>query len=163
MEGSVQQVWRPLRVTVQLIDAIKGHHLWSDRYDRRVKDIFALQDEITMKILTELRVKLTGGETTRIYTKGTNNLQAFLKVLEGNRYMHQYNKEANAVAMRLYQEAIELDPNYAMAYIRLSRTYTTDVYLRASESSKEKLSIAMKSAAKGHRTGQLLRGCSRCS
>ncbi len=148
LEGSVQRSDDRIRITAQLIDAIKGYHLWADRYDRSVKDIFALQDEITMKILTELRVTLTGGEAARIYAKGTDNLQAYLKVLEGNRHMYQFNKEANAAAMRLFQEAIELDPNYAMPYIRLSRAYTTDVYFRASESPKEKLSNAMKSAQK---------------
>ncbi len=148
VEGSVRKSVDAVRVSAQLIDAIKGHHLWSERYDRKMKDFFALQDEITMKILTELRVKLTGDETTRIYTKGTTNLQAFLKVLEGDGYMRQYNKEANALAIPLYLEAIELDPNYAMAYLRLSRTYTTDVYLRPGESSEEKLSNAVKSAQK---------------
>ena len=148
VEGSVRRSGDTLRVTVQLIDAIKGHHLWSERYDRRVKDIFALQDEITMKTLTELRVTLTGGEVDRVYAKGTNNLQAYLKVMEGNRQMSQLNKEANAVAMRFFQEAIELDPNYVMAYIRLSRAYTTEVYFRPGESREEKLSNAMKLAEK---------------
>ena len=148
LEGSVQRSADRIRITAQLIDAIKGHHLWSERYDRKMKDFFALQDEITMKILTELRVKLTGDKTAPIYTKGIKNLQAFLKVLEGDGYMRQYNKETNAVAVRLYLEAIELDTNYAMAHTRLSRTYTTDVYLRPAESSEEKLSNAVKSAQK---------------
>ncbi len=148
LEGSVQRSDDRIRITAQLIDAIKGHHLWADRYDRSVKDIFALQDEITMKILTELRVTLTGGQAARVSAKGTDNLQAYLKVLEGNRHMVQYNKEANAAAIRLFQEAIELDPNHAMAYIRLSRAYTTDVYFRPGESREEKLSNAMKFAQK---------------
>jgi len=148
LEGSVQMSADRIRITAQLIDAIKGHHLWSERYDRSVKDIFAMQDEITMKILTELRVTLTSGEAARVYAKGTTNLEAYLKVLEGNRHMYQYNKEANAVAIRLFQEAIELNPNYAMAYIRLSRAYTTDVYFRPGESREEKLSNAMKFAQK---------------
>ena len=82
LEGSVQRAGDRVRVTAQLIEALTGHHLWSERYDRSVKDIFDLQDEITMKILTELRVKITEGETVRIQAKGTNNLQAYLKVLE---------------------------------------------------------------------------------
>jgi len=148
LEGSVQRSADRVRITAQLIDALKGHHLWAERYDRGVKDIFALQDEITMKILTELRVTLTDGEAARIYIRGTNNLEAYLKVLEGDGYMRSYNKEANAVGIRLYREAIDLDPGYAMPYIRLSRAYTAEVYYRPGESPEEKLSKAVRSAEK---------------
>jgi adenylate cyclase len=81
LEGSVQRAGDRVRVTAQLIDALKGHHLWSERYDRSVKDLFDLQDEITMTILTELRVKITAGQAAHISAKGTNNLQAYLKAL----------------------------------------------------------------------------------
>ena len=118
LEGSVQMAGDRVRVTAQLIDALKGHHLWSERYDRSMKDIFDLQDEITMKILTELRVTITG--VPRTHAKGTDNLQAYLKVLEGNGYEIQGTKEANAEAKRLYQEAIALDPNWAMPYANLA-------------------------------------------
>jgi adenylate cyclase len=148
LEGSVQRAGDRVRVTAQLIDALRGHHLWSERYDRNVKDLFQLQDEITMKILTELRVKITEGETVRVYAKGTSNLEAYLKAMEGDGYRDQNNKEANAVAKRLYQEAIELDPNYAMPHIGLARAHVLDVYLAASESIKESISNAMRSAQK---------------
>ncbi|MGZ6237375.1 MAG: adenylate/guanylate cyclase domain-containing protein [Syntrophales bacterium] len=148
LEGSVRMSGDTVRVTAQLIDAINGHHLWSERYDRSVKDVFALQDEITMRVLTELRVKLTHVEEARILEKGTNNLQAYLKVVEGDGYYYQNNKEANAVATRLYREALELDPNYAMAYIRLSWALARDVYFGASESPQETLSNALKLAQK---------------
>ncbi len=116
LEGSVQKAGDRVRVTAQLIDALKGHHLWSERYDRSVKDLFDLQDEITMKILTELQVKITEAKQRAYHAKGTNNLQAYLKVLEADGYRTQNNKEANAVAKRLSQEAVELDPNYPMAH-----------------------------------------------
>ncbi|MGZ6292553.1 MAG: hypothetical protein ACXWMK_10230, partial [Syntrophales bacterium] len=148
LEGSVRMSGDTVRVTAQLIDAINGHHLWSERYDRNVKDVFALQDEITMRILTELRVKLTHVEESRILEKGTNNLQAYLKVVEGDGYYYQNNKEANVVAMRLYRKALELDPKYAMAYIRLSWALARDVYFGASESPQETLSNALKLAQK---------------
>jgi TolB-like protein/Flp pilus assembly protein TadD len=148
LEGSVRMSGDTVRVTAQLIDAINGHHLWSDRYDRSVKDIFALQDEITMRILTELRVKLTHVEESRITEKGTNNLQAYLKVVEGDGYFDQQNKEANAVANRLYREALELDPKYAMAYIRLSWALSRGVSLGATDSPQETLANAMKLAQK---------------
>ena len=148
LEGSVRRSGDTVRVTAQLIDALNGHHLWSERYDRSVKDIFALQDEITMRILTELRVKLTHSDEARILEKGTNNLQAYLKVVEGYGYFRQYNREANVVAMRLFREALELDPKYAMAYIRLSTALTNSVSYGASESPQEDLSNALKLAQK---------------
>jgi adenylate cyclase len=148
LEGSVQRAGDRVRVTAQLIDALKGHHLWSERYDRSVKDIFELQDEITLKILTELQVKITEGEEARIHAKGTKNLQAYLKVLEADGYRNQNNKEANAVAKRLYQEAVELDPNYAMAHIGLARSLRMDWYFGPREALEEALSKAMESAEK---------------
>jgi adenylate cyclase len=148
LEGSVQTAEDRVRVTAQLIDALKGHHLWSERYDRRVKDIFELQDEITLKILTELQVKITEGEEARIHAKGTNNLQAYLKVLEANGYTNQNNKDANDVATRLYQEAVALDPNYAMAYVGLARSLRMHWYFGTRESLEEALSKAMEAAEK---------------
>jgi len=149
LEGSVQRAGERVRVTAQLIDALTGQHLWSERYDRSVKDIFDLQDELIMKILTELRVKIfTSGETAGLVTKGTNNLQAYLKVLEADWYKNQNNKEANAVALRLSLEAVGLDPNYPMAHIVLSRALAQDVWLGASESPLETLANAMKEAQK---------------
>ena len=147
LEGSVQRAGNRVRVTAQLINALTGQHLWSERYDRSIKDIFDLQDEITMKILTELRVKLfTMGETGRIVTKGTNNLEAYLKVWESDWYRNQNNKEANAVSKQLLEEAIRLDPNYAAAHIELSYTLAREVWLGASESPQETLANAMKEA-----------------
>jgi adenylate cyclase len=146
LEGSVQRAGERVRVTAQLIEALTGHHLWSERYDRSVKDIFDLQDEITMKILTELRVKITGAESARVLAKGTNNLQAYLKVLEAIGYGHKFNKEANATAQRLCQEAVRLDPNYPMAHSYLSAMLTQQVWFGASESPQETLSHAMKEA-----------------
>jgi adenylate cyclase len=146
LEGSVQKVGDRVRITAQLIDALTGHPLWSERYDRSLKDIFDLQDEITMKIITELRVKLTEGETVRIQAKGTDNLQAYLKVLEAIGLRMQFNKEANAVSKRLLQEAVKLDPNYAMAHIGLSYALAQEVWVGASKSPQETLANAMKEA-----------------
>ncbi len=147
MEGSVQRAGNRVRVTAQLIDALTGQHLWSERYDRNIKDIFDLQDEITMRILTELRVKIfTAGETGHVVTKGTNNLEAYLKVWESVWYRNQNNKEANAVSKRLLEEAIRLDPNYAAAHIELSYTLAREVWLGVSESPQKTLANAMQEA-----------------
>jgi adenylate cyclase len=82
LEGSVRKAGNRVRITAQLIDAVTGHHLWAERYDRDLGDIFALQDEITMKILTALQVELTEGQQARVYGKGTDNFEAYMKYLE---------------------------------------------------------------------------------
>jgi TolB-like protein len=83
LEGSVRRSQDQLRITAQLVDAKTGNHLWAERYDRELKDIFAVQDEITKKIIIELQVKLTTGEEARVFGIGTSNLEAYLKVLQG--------------------------------------------------------------------------------
>ena len=142
LEGSVQKSGERLRITAQLIDAIKGHHLWSERYDRDLREIFALQDEITMKIITEMQVKLTEGEQARALAKGTDNLEAYLKVLEGAEHNYHYNKEANVRAKQLFEEALALDPQYATAYYGLSATHMFKVYFGLSKSPRKSLERA---------------------
>ncbi len=123
LEGSVQKEGDRLRINAQLIDAVKGHHLWAEKYDRDLKDLFALQDDITKNVITALQVKLTQGESARIYGKGTDNLEAYLKLTNGLFHMRRFNKDDNGIAQRLYGEAIALDPDYASAYVSLAWTY----------------------------------------
>ncbi len=144
LEGSVQKSGDKLRITAQLIDAKTGNHLWSERYDRELRDIFSLQDEITVKVITALQVKLTEGEQARIYGRGTNNLDAYFKVLEGREQSSRFNKEGNAMARLLFEQAIALDPNYAMAYWRLSATHLADLILDSTKSPKGSLKQAEK-------------------
>src|SRR5512136_2963369 len=82
VEGSVRKAGDKVRITAQLIDALSDHHLWAERYDRELKDIFALQDEITMKVITGLQVKLTAGEMAHVMAKGAKNLDAFIKYIQ---------------------------------------------------------------------------------
>jgi hypothetical protein len=111
IEGSIQKEGARVRITAQLIDALTGHHLFSERYDRDLKGILNLQDEITMKVLTAVRVKLTAGEGARLYEKGTKNLDAYLKVLQAVEHKGStMNKERVQSAMQLLEEAIALDP-----------------------------------------------------
>ncbi|MFC1580963.1 adenylate/guanylate cyclase domain-containing protein [Thermodesulfobacteriota bacterium] len=123
LEGSLQKSGDRLRIHAQLIDAMKGNHLWAERYDRNLKDVFALQDEITMKIIAALQLKLTEGDQARLYGKGTKNLEAYLKVLQSIEYRRHQNLDDNTKARRLAEEAIALDPNYPMAYATLGRVY----------------------------------------
>ncbi len=144
IEGSVQQERNRVRITVQLIDALSGRHLFSERYDRDLKDILNLQDEITMKVMTAVQVKLTVGEGARLHEKGTKNLDAYLKVLEAREYKGAaFNKERVEKAMQLLEEAIALDPEYPYAYSILSTAHFDLVVMGASESPRESLKRAV--------------------
>jgi len=129
LEGSVQRSGDSLRVTAQLIDATKGHHIWSERYDRELKKLFALQDEITIKVVNALALKLTRGEYVRLATKGTKNLQAYLKYLEAQQILLKMTREGNATARRLLEEVVALDPQFPRAYCALGGTYFLDLTL----------------------------------
>ena len=148
LEGSVQRSADRIRVTAQLIDALTGDHLWAERYDRDLKDIFALQDEITMKIITALQVKLTSGEMIHVLAKGAKNIDAFTKYLQAVDLWTRLTKEANAQAKKLLEEAIALDPEYPGPYIGLAKTYGMDVYLGTTESSDQSLARAFELAQK---------------
>jgi len=143
LEGSVQKSGERVRINAQLIDAIKGNHLWSETYDRELKDIFAVQDDITQKILTGLQVQLTRGEQARVYARGTNNLKAYLKYLQAYEKWIQMNKESNPLARQLAEEAIALDPDYAVPYLILAATHMMDVFLGSSKSPKDSINQAM--------------------
>jgi adenylate cyclase len=143
LEGSVQKAGDRIRITAQLIDATTGNHLWSERYDRDLKDIFAVQDELTKEITMSMQVKLTEGEQARATAKGTNNLEAYLKCLQANELVHRVNPESNALGKQLAEEAVALDPEYAWAYYNLGRAHQLDVWLRTSKSPKESIGKAI--------------------
>ena len=126
LEGSVRRSGDQLRITAQLIDATTGNHLWAERYDRELKEIFAIQDEITMKIISALQVRLSEGDWASIVAKGTQSLEAYLKILEGRELIHAINRDDNALARKKCEEAITLDPKSAVAYAYLGYTYMMD-------------------------------------
>jgi len=148
LEGSVRKAGDQVRITAQLIDAITGYHLWSERYDRDLKDIFALQDEITLKVMTALLGKLQLGPRAQVMARGARNLEAFLKAMEGREIFYRQNKEANAMARKLLEEAIALDPKYARAYANLGSTHMFDALLGWSKSPGESIARAMELAYK---------------
>jgi adenylate cyclase len=148
MEGSVQWSGDRVRITVQLIDALKGHHLFSERYDRELKDIFALQDEITKKALMAMRVALTVGEDARLSEKITKNLDAYLKLLQAWDHMNAMSKEKMALARPLVEEALALDPGNPSAYAALAHVTILEVYVGASKSPRESLDRAEELAKK---------------
>jgi len=148
LEGSIRKSEDQIRITAQLIDATTGHHLWSERYDRKLQDIFALQDEITMKIMAALQVKLTDGEQAQLYAKGTDNIEAFLKCLQGREYLYRFSREGIDLARPLLKEAIALDPNYAPPYRWLGGSHMLDVILGDSKNPKKSIMTAIKLAHK---------------
>jgi adenylate cyclase len=123
LEGSIQRADSRVRITAQLVDATTGYHLWAERYDREVRDIFAVQDEVTQHIVRALAVRLTEGEAARIGRVPTGVLEAYDLVLRGNDERKRTTRESNAEARRLFEKAMDLDPGYASAYTGLSWTY----------------------------------------
>jgi adenylate cyclase len=148
LEGSVRKSGDKVRITAQLIDAKTNKHLWAERYDRDLKDIFALQDEITIKILTAVRVKLTDGEQARLYGKRAKNLDSFMKVLEGRPYFYRFNRESNVQARQMFEEAIALEPENAHAFTMLGWTYLMEEWFGSSESSSKAVDRAVELAQK---------------
>jgi adenylate cyclase len=123
LEGSVRKAQDRVRVTAQLIDAITGYHLWAERYDGELKDIFALQDGITEKIVLALAPKLKAGEHSSSGRSGTENIEAYDHVLRGIALLRKYSKESCELAHQTFEKAIRLDPGYARGYVWLAWAY----------------------------------------
>jgi adenylate cyclase len=119
LEGSVRRSGDRVRVTAQLIDAIKGQHLWAKSYDRDLKNIFEIQDEITMKIVTDLRIKLTDGEQARIVEKESKNPDVYLKFLQAHKLWRDGTKESLLRYGQLVQEIVDIQPEYPHGYSAL--------------------------------------------
>jgi adenylate cyclase len=148
LEGSVQRSNDQVRITAQLIDAIAGHHIWAENYDRQIKDIFALQDGIAMKIMAELQVKLTVQELGRLSAIKTKNIKAYEKYLMGHEHFWRRTEGDSQQARSLAQEAISLDPEYGAAYQLLARTYLDDVWYYRVKSATKSLDTAEQLALK---------------
>jgi adenylate cyclase len=126
LEGSVRKANNQVRVTAQLVDATTDHHIWAERYDRPLQDIFAVQDEIVRKIITTLKLQLTLQEQGILVRKTTDNLEAYDYFLRGTEYSRQFTKEANTQARQMFERAVELDPQYALAYASIGWTYVVE-------------------------------------
>jgi adenylate cyclase len=148
LEGSVRKVGNRVRVTAQLIDGTKGHHVWAEHYDRQLEDVFAIQDELTFKILKELQVKLTDGEQARLYSRGTENINAYLKYWQGRSYFLRVDKGNIIVARQIYEEVIALDPKWESPYSFLGWTHWLEVVLGWSDNPEESLRKAFQYAQK---------------
>jgi serine/threonine protein kinase/Flp pilus assembly protein TadD len=116
MEGSVRKAGNRIRITAQLINITDGYHLWSERYDRELEDVFAVQDEIAENIVKALRVVLTDDEKRAIERPRTENVEAYEFYLRGRQFFYQFREKGLQFARRMFSRAIEIDPDYARAY-----------------------------------------------
>jgi adenylate cyclase len=143
LEGSVRKGEDRVRITAQLIDALTGRHLWAEAYDRELKDILAVQGEITKEIITALEVKLTMGEQARLFAKGTDNVEAWALGIKAWKIFSKYSKENNAKAQELLERATKLDPDYPFLWMALAFTHFVDARLAWTKSQAESLKRAL--------------------
>jgi len=123
LEGSVRKAGEKVRINAQLIDATTGHHLWAERYDGNMGDIFALQDRVTQKIVSALAVKLTANDESLLARKGTDNVEAYDAYLQGWEYFRKNSRDDLVKSVSSFKRAIELDPEYSEAHAALSGAY----------------------------------------
>lgn len=123
LEGSIRKAGGRLRITGQLIDAINGAHLWADRYDGSIEDIFDLQDQVTSSVVGAIAPKLERAEIERTKHKPTSSLDAYDYYLRGMAAFHQWSVEDNAEALNHFHRAIEIDPEYAIAHAMAARCF----------------------------------------
>ena len=126
LQGSVRKSGDRLRITTQLIDMRNGNHIWAERYDRELVEIFALQDEVTQRIVSALAITLTAQEKEVLARPSTNNFEAYDLFLQGQQHLKQRTEEGNRLARVAYKHAIELDPAFARAYGALAVVLTVD-------------------------------------
>ena len=125
LEGSVRRAGNRLRISVQLINASDGYHIWSQRYDGEMKNVFDLQDEITLAVIDELKVKFLSGEKTAIRSRRAENVEAFQLYLKGRYHFLKLTPDETEKGISYFEQAIALDPNYALAYAGLAAAYVT--------------------------------------
>jgi serine/threonine protein kinase/tetratricopeptide (TPR) repeat protein len=123
LEGSVRKSGNRLRITAQLINVADGYHMWSERYDRDMDDIFAIQDEISLAIVDNLKVKLLKGEKTRIVKRHTENKEAYNLYLKGRYFWNRRHEGDMMKAIECYQQALAKDPHYALPYVGIADVF----------------------------------------
>jgi adenylate cyclase len=148
IEGSVRRSGERVRITVQFIDAVAGHHLWAENFDREIKDILTVQDDIALRIMKPLHVKLQVGQFGSHTGTDGKTLEIFLKRMEFRKQIHLFTNEGNTRARQLLEEILALDPDDPWALANLAMTYQADVWIGRSKSPKESLAKAIELAEK---------------
>jgi adenylate cyclase len=129
VEGSVRKAGDRVRITAQLIDVATGHHLWADRYDRELKDIFDLQDDVRQKIVTALALQLSVGEREQLSKRPTSNVAAYDLWARGLEQMNTFTREGVYESRRLFEQAVALDPGFARAWGQIANSYALEADL----------------------------------
>ena len=145
LEGSVRKAGNRVRITAQLIDGDSGHHLWAERYDRDLDDIFALQDEIARAIVDALKIRLMPAERAAIGKRTTENVEAYQYYLMGRQHFLRLGRRNHLSARRLYQRALEIDPEYARA--RAGLALAEGMLLRSGDPSANACHLARRGGA----------------
>lgn len=146
LEGSVRKAGNRLRITAQLVNVADGYRLWSDRFDRDMKDIFAIQDEIAESIIAALELKLSPKQRRALQNVATRDVEAYDFYLRGRKFFYQMNQKSFQFARQMYTKAIEIDPTYALAYAGLADC-SSFIYQYA-HASQENLEAAQAAAAR---------------
>jgi adenylate cyclase len=148
LEGSIRRVGKRVRITAQLVDATTGGHLWGERYDRDLTDIFEVQDDVTRRIVNALKVTLSPAENARLTAGGTSSMDAYDYVLRGRELLlgKTKNRETFEQSIKLFMRALELDPNYSKAYAALSMAYNLDYQNRWSDDPDSSLPLGKRCA-----------------
>jgi len=147
LEGSIQKFGDEIRITAQLIDATNGHHLWAEKYDRELKNIFAMKDEITMKIATVLQVKLTDGEMAN-WGPETESFEAYIKAMQSGEHFRAFTPDGNILSRQKAKEALDLDPNYSSATEMFAWTLLMDGVFGTSKTPEKSIEQAFELAQK---------------
>jgi len=150
LEGSVQHADGQVRITVQLIDALSGNHLWAERYDRKLEDLFALQDEITHKIALALEVQLTQGEQLRVWRKMSKSVEVWRQIAQGMDLMVHFVEPDNLRARALFESALAAEPDSAMAQVLIGWTHWMDAQNGWSASAEQSIGRAFALAQTAH-------------
>ena len=142
LEGSIQKSEDRMRITVQFIDALEGHHLWAERYDQQLEDMFDIQDQIALNVCSNLRVLLSEGEQDRLVKGMTRSFEAWDLYLQAESQRMLFTKESETKARELLQQSLDIDPDYVDAWIMLASTHTIDARFGYSESREDSLQAA---------------------
>ena len=153
LEGSVQRDADQVRINVQLIDGRNGNHIWAQRYDRKFEDLFALQDQITMEVMEVLNVKFIAGVSgtslsTSLKYYRPSNLKAYESYLKGLNHFFRRTPQDSITARQLFEESVNLDPDFAAAYTSLGFAYLDEVWFRITKSPEKSIEQAEQAAQK---------------
>ena len=123
LDGSIRKSGKRVRISVQLVDASNGYQFWSERFDREIEDIFAIQDEIARSVLESLGLALTEREEFRFLKPSTSNIEAYESYLRGRKLYHKWTRQSVEFARQMFERAVKIDPNFAAAWAGLANSY----------------------------------------